>query len=84
MRIDELAPAQKANIDLHGLSVEQGEIQLIELLNALPKTVRAVEVTHGYSRGTALKNMVKNQFYHWRVLGKQVGLNPGVTWLILK
>ncbi|MDL2253897.1 Smr/MutS family protein [Ruminococcaceae bacterium OttesenSCG-928-I18] len=75
---------EKASIDLHGLTVEEAEIRLIEFLNGLPKEVRAVEVTHGYSRGTALKRMVKEDFYHWRVKDKRVGLNPGVTYLLLK
>lgn len=84
MRIEALRNDEQARIDLHGLTVDEAEMRLIELLEALPKRVRAVEVTHGYSRGTALKRMVKNDFYHWRVAQKQVGLNPGVTWLVLK
>ncbi len=79
-----LENAQKAAVDLHGLTVDEAELRLIETLEALPKTVRALEVTHGYSRGTALKHMVRDVFYHWRVADKQVCLNPGVTWLILK
>ncbi len=79
-----LSGAQRAAIDLHGLTVDEAEMRLIEALDALPKAVRALEVTHGYSHGTALKRMVKDDFYHWRVANKQVCLNPGVTWLILK
>ncbi len=73
-----------AAIDLHGLTVDEAEMTLIEFLEAQPKTVRVVEVTHGYSRGTALKRMVRENFYHWRVCGTRVGLNPGVTCLLLK
>lgn len=75
---------KRAGIDLHGLTVDEAEMQLIELLEALPQAVRAVEVTHGYRHGTALKRMVKQDFYHWRVTDKRVGLNPGSTWLLLK
>ena len=75
---------ESAKIDLHGLVVSEAEMRLIELLEALPKTVRAVEVTHGYSHGTALKHMVRKDFYHWRVKEKRVALNAGVTWLVLK
>ena len=75
---------ETASIDLHGLVVDEAEMRLIELLEGLPKTVRAVEVTHGYSHGTALKRMVRGDFYHWRVRDKRVGLNAGVTWLLLK
>ena len=73
-----------AKIDLHGLVLDEAEMQLIELLESLPKGVRAVEVTHGYNRGTAMKRMVQKDFYHWRVRDKRVGLNAGVTWLVLK
>lgn len=75
---------ETAKIDLHGLPVDEAEMRLIELLEAQPKTVRAVEVTHGYHHGTALKRMVRQDFYHWRVRDKRVGLNAGVTWLLLK
>ena len=84
MWTDDLKPEEKAAIDLHGLCVDEAEMQLIELLEALPKAVRAVEVTHGYRRGIALKRMVQKDFYHWRVKDKRVGLNPGVTLLLLK
>lgn len=84
MDINSLHSDEKAMIDLHGLTVEEAEMTLIEFLEQLPKGVRAVEVAHGFKRGTALKRMVKQDFYHWRVQDKQVGLNPGATWLVLK
>lgn len=74
---------ESAEIDLHGLLVDEAEMRLIELLNSLPKTVRRVQVTHGYRHGTAIKRMVKDDFYHWRVKEKRVGLNAGTTLLIL-
>ena len=77
-------PEETAFFDLHGMRVEEAEMALTEFLNQLPKTVRVVEVAHGYSRGTALKKMVKQDFYHWRVRDKRVGLNPGACYLILK
>ena len=84
MDIHSLKKEEIAAIDLHGLTVDEAEMRLIECLEALPKTVRALQVTHGYSRGTALKRMAKTDFYHWRVADKQVDLNPGATWFILK
>lgn len=84
MRYEELKPAEKADIDLHGHTVDEAEILLIEKLESLPKTVKMLAVTHGYSRGTSLKRMVKNDFYHWRILSKQVGLNAGTTYFVLK
>ncbi len=75
---------ETAFIDLHGLNVEEAELELIDFLEQLPKGVRCVEVSHGYSRGTALKKMVRTQFYHWRVKEARVGLNPGASYLWLK
>lgn len=75
---------EKAEIDLHGLTVFEAEEALFTFLEHQPKRVKLVVVTHGYSRGTALKRMVKNDFHHWRVKTKQVGLNPGATYLLLK
>lgn len=84
MEFDALDAAKKAGIDMHGMRVYEAEEALIVFLNSLPKQVEMVEVTHGYSRGTALKKMVKQDFHHWRIKSKQVGLNPGVTYLVLK
>ncbi len=75
---------ETAFIDLHGFTVEDAELELIDFLESLPKTVRYVEVSHGYSRGTALKKMLREQFYHWRVKDVRVGLNPGASYLWLK
>ena len=84
MWADELKDEEWAAIDLHGMTVDEAEIELIELLERLAKGVRYLRVTHGYSHGTALKRMVKNDFWHWRVRDKRVETNPGVTWLVLK
>ena len=84
MFVQDMKDCEKTTIDLHGLRVEQAEEELVVFLDGLPKTIKAVEVTHGYSHGTALKRMVKQDFYHWRVVDKQAGYNPGATWLLLK
>lgn len=75
---------ETASIDLHGMTVEEAEMALIEFLNDLPKAKHVVAVTHGYSRGTALKRMVRENFTHWRVRDTRVGLNPGISYLLLK
>ncbi len=75
---------EMAFIDLHGFTVEEAELELIDFLEQLPKTVSKVEVSHGYSRGTALKKMLRYEFYHWRVKETRPGLNPGASYLWLK
>ena len=73
-----------AEINLHGLTVFDAETQLIEALNGLPDDICYLDVIHGYSHGTGIKKMVKNEFYHWRISAKHASLNPGSTRFILK
>lgn len=84
MDITKLKDSEIAEIDLHGMTAYEAEEHLILFLENLPKNKKAVIVTHGYSRGTVLKKMVKQEFYHWRIKNKSVGLNPGVTYFWLK
>ena len=75
---------KRVEIDLHGLTVTAAEDRLTHFLNHLPKNVKEVEVVHGYSRGTALKHMVKEEFFHKRIKDKRVTLNLGATVFHLK
>ena len=75
---------KRVEIDLHGLRVDVAEQRLMHFIDRLPKDVKEVEVVHGYSHGTAIKNMVKNDFYHKRVKDKRVTLNLGSTIFHLK
>lgn len=84
MLADKYKKEEIAEVDLHGLTVYDGEEKLLDVLQVLPQEVKLLVVTHGYSRGTALKKMVKEDFYHWRIKEKRVGLNPGATFFLLK
>ena len=75
---------KRVEIDLHGYTVTAAEDRLTYFLDHLPKDIKEVEVVHGYSRGTALKQMVKEDFYHRRIKDKRVTLNIGVTLFHLK
>lgn len=75
---------KRVEINLHGLTVAVAEERLSRFLTQLPKDVKEVEVVHGYSRGTAIKHMVKEDFYHKRIKDKRVTLNLGTTILHLK
>ncbi len=76
--------AQKAEVDIHHMTREQAKRHLERLLSRLDGSVRELTVIHGYSGGTILRDMVRVSLKHPRIRSKMVGLNPGVTVLILK
>ncbi len=75
---------QKAEVDIHHMTREQAKRHLERLLSRLDGNVRELTVIHGYSGGTALRDMVRGSLKHPRIRSKMVGLNPGVTILILQ
>lgn len=71
-------------IDLHGLTVEQAKMQLLDEIEYSNKTIWIIKVIHGYNRGTLIRDMV------WRLKHPKIkkiikgDLNPGVTLIELK
>lgn len=70
-------------IDLHLHTVAEAKRRLEAIVRIAPSSVREIVVIHGYHKGTALLNMVRNDFHHRRVARKFLSLNQGVTSLIL-
>ena len=70
--------------DLHGMTVESARRELVRLLNSCPKEITEVEVIHGQHGGTALMNTIRREFKHPRLERKILGLNGGMTTLVLK
>ena len=66
-------------VDLHGLTVEEAKAQLNEIIRDCDNTIKEIEVIHGYSRGNKLQGYVRSQLKHKRVIGKELGLNQGIT-----
>ena len=58
--------------------------RLRHLLTNARKDVKEVVVIHGYSRGTALRDMVRQDLTHPRIAAKLPTLNEGPTRLLLK
>ena len=79
-----LLPNQVMTVDLHQMDVKMARDFLCARVTRAPKTVREIEVIHGFHGGTALQNMVRKSFRHPRVEKIVLGLNPGSTILILK
>lgn len=80
----QFSTAQKVEVDIHHMTREQAKAHLERLLSRLDGNVREVAVIHGYSGGTVLRDMVRGSLKHPRIRAKVVGLNPGVTLLILR
>jgi DNA-nicking Smr family endonuclease len=70
-------------LNIHGMTVQQAKKELQSVLKACPKTVREIDVIHGYNGGTALQQYVRS-FKHPKVENVIIGMNNGKTTLILK
>ena len=51
-------------VDIHGLMASDAKARLEHLLSNAGPQVEEVVVIHGYSRGTVLRDMVRNQLKH--------------------
>ena len=71
-------------IDLHGFTVYDGKKYLTQQVLSAPPIIREIVVVHGYHRGTAMMNMVRNDFKCRRISRKYISMNPGITSLIMK
>ena len=71
-------------VDIHGLMVSDAKARLEHLLSNAGPQVEEVVVIHGYSRGTVLRDMVRNQLKHPRIQSKLLSLNQGQTRILLK
>lgn len=71
-------------IDLHKMKVWEAAIYLNKQVATAPRDIKEIVVIHGYHNGTALMNMVRQEFSSPRVKRKFLSLNQGVTSLILQ
>ena len=75
--------AQKAEIDVHTMHKEEARRYIERFLTRANGSVKEVTVIHGCTSGTVLRDMVRKGLRHPRIKSKVVGLNDGVTILIL-
>ena len=72
-------------VDLHGFNQYQAKQCIDSALKRANKSVYRLRVIHGYSSGTALRDMVRKTYRrHPKVLRVELGMNPGVTDLVLR
>ena len=70
-------------IDLHKHTVYAAKQKLQFVIAIAPDEIKEIIVIHGYRRGTALRDMVRNDFEDSRIARKFLSLNPGITSFIL-
>lgn len=76
--------AKTVEIDIHNMDRAQAKHHLERYLSSASKDVKEVNVIHGYSQGSVLKQMVQKNLKHHRIQSKILTLNQGVTILVLK
>ena len=72
-------------LDLHGMNCYQAQAAINGCLKRAGRSVYRLELIHGYHSGTELRSMIRRIYgKHPRVLRLELGLNPGVTELVLR
>ena len=72
-------------VDLHGMTQVQARVAVDAALRRASKSVYRLRLIHGYNSGTALRNMLRKEFAgHKKVLRVELGLNQGITDLVLR
>ena len=73
------------HLDLHGMNCYQAQAAIDGCLKRAGRSVYRVELVHGYRGGTELRAMIRRVYAkHPRVIRLELGLNPGVTELVLR
>ncbi|MDD3920184.1 MAG: Smr/MutS family protein [Eubacteriales bacterium] len=72
-------------IDVHDHNLHQCRVALDAALRRASAGVYALRVVHGYSRGSTLRDMVRNEYAaHPKVRRIEQTQNPGETLLVLR
>ncbi len=72
-------------LDIHGMTKYQAKLRIDSLLKTIKSNVYRIRIIHGYHSGTELKDMVRKDYRkHPRVIRVEIGLNQGITELILR
>ena len=72
-------------IDLHGMTCYQAQVAIDAALRRAGRSTYRLELDHGYHGGSAIRDMIRRTYTrHPKVLRLELGLNPGVTELVLR
>ncbi|GHV36780.1 hypothetical protein FACS18949_16550 [Clostridia bacterium] len=70
-------------VDIHGMARADAKRFLERTLASLPPSEQELRVIHGYSGGNVLQTLVRKGLSSKRIKQRVIGLNPGVTSLML-
>ncbi len=71
--------------DVHGMNKHQAKVYIDSKLKSAGKRCYRIRIIHGYHGGEELKKMIRKTYKNNpKVLRIEVGINQGVTELVLK
>ncbi len=72
-------------IDIHGMNQYQAKVYIDSQLKKAQTHIYRLRIIHGYHQGDALRKMVRQNYrHHPKVIKVEIGMNPGVTDLVLR
>lgn len=72
-------------VDLHGMTKVQAKVAVDARLRRADKSIYRLRLIHGCHGGTKLRDMLRATYKkHPGVLRLELGINPGVTDLVLR
>lgn len=72
-------------LDLHGCNVYQAEVAVDAALRRAKGDTYRLRLIHGYNHGNQLQQALRKKYRnHPKVLRLELGINPGITDLILR
>lgn len=79
----EFKQSEIKEVDIHKMQTWEAKYFLERLLANIDPHIKEVVVIHGYRRGNALRDIVRNDLRSNKIKRKFISLNPGVTSLII-
>lgn len=75
----------RQELDIHGMTRWQAQVAIDAKLRRAGRDVYRISVIHGYNSGSALRDFIRENYKkHPKVLRVELGLNQGVTDLVLR
>lgn len=72
-------------LDIHSMTQAQAKVAIEAKLRRAKGGVYRLRIIHGYHGGTALRDMIRREYAAYpKVKRIELGLNPGVTDLVLR